>query len=145
RCLERDRKNRLHDIADARIVLEEIARGGGKPEPVSAPVVLPRRTPWLLIAASAVAALAIGLVIGKWMSSSPVPASSSGTVRLVIPMPRGVRSVGEPSVAPDGSFVVFAGVSGSGSRHVYIQRLNESAPRQIERTEGARGPFVSPD
>ena len=36
RCLERDRKNRLHDIADARIVLEEVMRGGGSDEPVAA-------------------------------------------------------------------------------------------------------------
>ncbi len=37
RCLERDPRRRLHDIADARIVLEEVAEGVGDDLPAPAP------------------------------------------------------------------------------------------------------------
>jgi hypothetical protein len=143
RCLERDRKNRLHDIADARIVLEEVARGGGKDETV-APA-RERRTAWPMVGAVAIAALAIGVAIGKFVTTSPPPTPSSGTVRLVVPFPQGVNIVGYPAVAPDGSFVVFEGATASGSNSIYFQRLDESAPKKIERTEGAHFPFVSGD
>src|SRR5262245_6040768 len=53
RCLERDRRNRLHDIADARIVIEEVMRGGS-PETVAAAAPAARPPMWLLALASAV-------------------------------------------------------------------------------------------
>jgi serine/threonine protein kinase len=101
RCLERDRKNRLHDIADARIVLEEVARDGGKVE-VSAPVAARSRAWWPIVVGAVAVALAFGA--GRWASPAPVTADSN-TIRLVIPRPPGVTSVSEPAVAPNGSFV----------------------------------------
>ncbi len=146
RCLERDRKNRLHDIADARIVLDEVARGGGREEPAAAPgAVRPSRTPRLMAAAGVIAALTIGVFLGRSMAPEPPAGSSGGTVRLVIPQPRGVTEVSQPAVASDGRFVVFVGRSGSKSQQLYIQHLDQSAPRAIERTDGASQPFVSPD
>ena len=142
RCLERDRKNRLHDIADARIVLEEIARGGAKEETV-VPVQASRR-PWWLLGAAAVALLALAFLAGRW-TASPSTATTGGTVRLTIHKPAGVTYVGSPAVAPDGSFVVFVGRSGSKGQRLYLQRLDQTAPQAIERTEGASQPLVSPD
>jgi serine/threonine-protein kinase len=141
RCLERDRKNRLHDIADARIVLEEVARDGGKVE-VAAPVAARSRAWWPIVVGAVAVALAFGA--GRWASPAPVTADSN-TIRLVIPRPPGVTSVSEPAVAPNGSFVVFVGASGARSQRLYIQRLNETYPRPIERTEGATLPIISVD
>jgi hypothetical protein len=45
RCLERNPKNRLHDIADARIVIDEVLVGDAQ-EPVAAPAAGPQRS-WL--------------------------------------------------------------------------------------------------
>ena len=141
RCLERDRKNRLHDIADARIVLEEVARDGGKAENAP-PAATPSRA-WWPLAVGAVA-LVLAFVAGQWASSGPVT-TGTRSIRLVIPRPAGVTDVGEPAVSPDGSFVVFVGAAGARSRQLYIQRLNEISPRPIERTEGASMPLVSFD
>jgi len=145
RCLERDRKNRLHDIADARIVLEEVARDGGKVEAAPA-AARPSRAWWpILIGAVAVALAFAG---GRWASPAPAAASSS-VIRLVIPKPPGVTYVEQPAVSPDGSSVVFVGVglgatSAKGGR-LYLHRLNELSPRAIEGTEGAVLPVISPD
>jgi Tol biopolymer transport system component len=66
-------------------------------------------------------------------------------VRLVIPTPKGVTAVGGAAVSPDGSFVVFAGRTGTKSQQLYLQQLDQTAPKPIERTEGASQPFVSAD
>ena len=50
----------------------------------------------------------------------------------------------EPAVAPDGSFVVFVGENPTGQR-LFLQRLDESSSRPIDRTEGAYRPVISPD
>ena len=144
RCLERDRKNRLHDIADARIVLEEIASGGAKGEPVNAVPATKNRRMWLIAGAAGLALFALGLAGGQWTARRPATSGNAKTIRLVIPRPKGVNYVGVPAVAKDGSFVVFHGQSGALSQ-LYIQRLDESAPHVIERTEGAGPPLISPD
>jgi serine/threonine-protein kinase len=146
RCLERDRKNRLHDIADARIVLEEIARGGTQPElPRTVAVASASRVRWIAAGAALAAVLALGVVIGRYTLTAPAVASAGGAIRLVIPRPPGVTAVGEPAVAPDGSFVVFTATSGSSNRQLYVQRLDQSAPRAIDRTDGASLPLISTD
>ena len=146
RCLERDRKNRLHDIADARIVLEEVMRGGGKEEPaVTAPPPAAGKSRGVIFAAGAIAALALGIALGRWTMPTPATAPTAPTVRLVVPKPNGVTNVGEPAVAPDGSFVVFVGRSGTKATQLYVQRLDQTAPTAIERTEGAAEPFLSFD
>ena len=146
RCLERDRKNRLHDIADARIVLEEVARTGGREAtPAVATVAAPRKTPWLWFGIAAAAALVAGILIGKAMTPAAPAGNSSSLVRFNITLPRGVAEVADPAIAPDGSFVVFRGTSAAGADALYIQRLNEVAPKLIERSENARLPFISFD
>ena len=82
--------------------------------------------------ATLAAALIIGAIVGRSTSSSPpAVAPGAGTIRLVVPVPPGVTDVREPAASPDGRFVVFAGVSGSRSRQLYIQRLDESAPHHV--------------
>ncbi len=146
RCLERDRRNRLHDIADARIVLEEIARGGATadtpgPVPAARPAGRARR---LAGAAAAAAVFALGIASGRWMAPGP-PASGAGTIRLVVPTPPGVTTVRTPAVAPNGRSVVFVGRSSSMGSRLYLQRLDQSAPVAIDRTDGAALPGFSAD
>jgi Tol biopolymer transport system component len=145
RCLERDRKNRLHDVADARIVLEEIQRGGPVAS-VAARSAPARRSPPLWIAASVVlAALAVGVLAGRYGRESTTGAASTlRTMRLALSKPNGIESVNDPVAAADGTFVVFVGITGSQSK-LYVHRLDEIEPRPMRGTEGATTPFLSPD
>jgi serine/threonine-protein kinase len=146
RCLERDRKNRLHDIADARIVLDEIGRGeAGDVLPVSAQVAGTRRGAqawtWPVLA---LAALGLGAFAGHalWPSTAAPPAAA--LTRFVVPAPASVTAINAPAMPPDGSFVVFEG-SSAGQQRLFVQRFDEVAPRALEKTEGASQPFVSFD
>ena len=144
RCLERDRKNRLHDIADARIVLEEVARGVEGDAPAVVPAAKSGPARWVIGAAFA-GVFAVGLLGGRLVAPSTDVDAGADVVRLVVPAPRGVTNVSAPAVSPDGRFVVFVGQRGSADRQLYIQHIDESAPRAVARTDGAAEPFVSPD
>jgi eukaryotic-like serine/threonine-protein kinase len=146
RCLERDRRNRLHDIADARIVLDEIAKGVPEPQP---PASAPRRSlalPWWIAASLVVIVIAAvaGAVAGRRFLAAPEAPPNQPAITFTIPAPTGVRGLLQPAVAPDGTFAVFAGVSGS-QQQLYLQRFDEVTPRVIARTEGANEPVISPD
>jgi serine/threonine-protein kinase len=55
-----------------------------------------------------------------------------------------VAEIWAPAVAADGSFAVYEGRT-EGNSVLYLHRFDEMAPRLIEGTEGATGPFISPD
>lgn len=48
-------------------------------------------------------------------------------------------------LSPDGSRVVFVSRSADGTAHLNARRLDESEATELAGTEGARGPFFSPD
>jgi hypothetical protein len=148
RCLVRDPKRRLRDIGEARIALQEIVAGGPETEPPQgAPVAVTspgRRTAVLAVGGVLLAAIALaaGFVLGGRRDAS---APTSGrTIRFTLAPPGGVEEIWAPSVAPDGSFVVYEGRTG-GKSTLVLQRFDEMTPRVLQGTEGAYGPFISPD
>jgi eukaryotic-like serine/threonine-protein kinase len=144
RCLERKPKDRLHDIADARIVLDDlIARPHETPladqhQPV-APV-LPRRrvlrTMAWVAAGVAIGALLTGLLARTWFASKP-PA---------LPSIRWITYSGNSHAAGmsrDGRFVVFSSTRGGISR-IWLKQL--ATGEEIALTSGNdTGPRISPD
>jgi len=150
RCLERDPKRRLRDIGEARIALQEIVAGGpgddATPGTAGAASPLMRRPAVVVAAVALTAAVALiaGFVLGgRRAADAPGPASDR-TVRFALQPPPGVEEIWAPAVAPDGSFAVYEGRA-AGRSALYLHRFDEMAPRLIEGTEGASGPFVSPD
>ncbi|MFQ5744114.1 MAG: protein kinase [Acidobacteriota bacterium] len=149
RCLQKDAHHRLHDIADARIELQE-ARGevGGNGAPVAAgPAVATPRTRqlrfWQLFAA---AALTIALVLGirqvGWRGQ-PQPVRR---IPMAIP-PEIIPSVGYApilDISPDGQSVVYT-ASQDGDTILYRQSLDALEPSKIAGTQAAYSPFFSPD
>ena len=149
RCLERNPKDRLHDIADARIELLEAMSPAREPglEP-SAPQSAPRRGSsswWTLVAA---VALALGLAAGWFARPAPV---RPPLVRASILAPEGTELVtigdaaGPVAVSPDGSQLAFTARDGAGVTLLYVQSLAAAKARVIPASEGARFPFWSPD
>jgi serine/threonine protein kinase len=87
RCLEKDRRTRVADIAAARFALDEHASLGGSPTP------LPPRPLWRRVVSSVAAALVTSAVVGAgvWFATRPAPPRVSrlalaplGTVALTI-------------------------------------------------------------
>ncbi|MCP5110586.1 MAG: serine/threonine-protein kinase [bacterium] len=135
RCLERDRKDRLHDIADARLELADTAddRSVAKPPPER------RLVPWAVVAVVlAAAAFLTGIYTGREPSESEV-------VRFEIPPPEDGSFYRGPAISPDGRTVVFASTTPDLGRRLWVRRLDRPAAELLEGTEGGYSPFWSPD
>ena len=77
RCLERSPKNRLHDVADARLVLDDLiaGRGDGAGTASAGPATTAPGRRWTTVALWSVAALLAGVAVGRFL---PVDAGSGG-------------------------------------------------------------------
>lgn len=149
RCLDREPKRRLRDIGEARIVLGSAPLGSavlqdGGPRPPAA--AWRGRAAWgLAIVMAVVAGVAI------WNSRRAAAPSPPRTVRFALTLPPDESlTFGElgdsPAVAmsPDGARVVYVARRGRSSQ-LYVRDLHRMVARLLAGTEGAKGPFFSPD
>ncbi len=153
-CLTKDPNDRLQDIGDARIELAE-----AKAEMSRAPIAVPERAGdgprrgrrreraiWMILGAVAGAILA-GLAIRIAILSSPEAPSFPYRFEMRLPpeAPICAHSFLSPMVlSPDGSLMVYVGVS-DGVRRLYVRPRDRLEARPLDGTEGAEGPFFSPD
>jgi eukaryotic-like serine/threonine-protein kinase len=145
RCLQKDSKQRLRDIGDARISLDEVLSGAPDSSLAAAarvPAPLWRRTlPWALFGATAVA-----LTIFAWAyqrtTISPPPAQ---VLRYQI-LPPGKTSFGPYSaISPDGRHLAFTAAAQDGRTLLWVRDLDRLEARPLAGTEGAANPFWSAD
>ena len=143
-CLERDPKQRLHDVADARIVLDELQRGPSESAtPAAAAPGVAR--PWRTAAALALAVL-VGLGAGYWLRR-PTVAPIAERWLLAIPDGLTVSVTDHPQLAlsRDGRLQVAVVIGARGTDRLLLRRSGELEPHLVPDTDGARGPFFSPD
>ena len=139
RCLERNPKQRLHDIADARLQVDDALAGRGEVAPLHvAPIV--RRRSWLFWLAIPAIGLA-GLLAGIWMR----PSVSAAPVRLSIALPSGEQATTVPAISRDGRMVAYAAGRSDSLSRLYIRELGNFTSRVVSDSGGARYPFFSPD
>jgi serine/threonine-protein kinase len=148
RCLEKKRDRRLHDIADARLDLEEALAA---PFAESAPVAAPRRRPFLLwtgLGAGLILGVAGTSLIARW--TRPAPASppvarffiDSATVGTDPKQREAFPS--SIAIAHDCSLVAYTtGVTGTVLRARRLDQLEDAVMTGTE--TGAFSPFFSPD
>jgi len=148
RCLERNPKNRLHDIADARIVLDDLIAGRPGDEAKGAAPAPARRTA-RTTAAWVGTLLVVGAAAGfaGWQAR-PSGAAPPEPLRLSIQLAAEQEIlVGGNSIlafSPDGRSLVFAGRSG-GRQNLFRRDLGGAVAVPIPGTDGADAPFFSPD
>src|ERR1700691_1483098 len=120
RCLEKDPKNRLRDIGDARYLMQETA------VPTSA---LPARAPLPWIAAALFAAIAAitGFVAWKHLREE-----RPALTKLSFPAPdQGFEPIFPTvSVSPDGRRIAFVAMTGN-KPGIWVRNLGDSTPRQL--------------
>ena len=150
RCLVKDPRERIRDIGDVRLALtgafETASPNSTNPEsPIPKPVSAWRHRLVWAVAAAALAAAAVLMLWAPWRAEKPV---DRPLVRLEVDLGADVSlpalSVAGSHVAisPDGSRLVYA--SGTPSK-LYTRRLDQSTATELPGTEGALGPFFSPD
>jgi Tol biopolymer transport system component len=149
RCLARDVSHRLHDLADARIELDEALAKPGSPatEPESTRRLSRREAAaWLLAAASIVIAAAL------WTLNRPAPVVREAVPVLRVPLalPADLRFTSpDPAtrfvLSPDGTRLALVAADARGTPMLWIRPLNATGAHPIPGTEGASFPFWSPD
>ncbi len=147
RCLDKDRKRRLHAIGEARIAIEEyLADPAAASVLISTPTVAPqplwqRALPWAVAGV-----FALAFVVSLWSPwSSPTPPSPLRLEVKVSPDEPLFTGTGAAAVlSPDGKTLAYVAESG-GTRRLYLRPLDQLEATLLSGTEGARDPFFSPD
>src|SRR5271166_123989 len=142
RCLQKDERRRLHDIADARIELEETM--AAPPEPAIVPT--PRR--WSRAIFAALLLGMVSLLVFLWAvrhrseKTAAEPSAADTRITRLTDIPGLAES---PALSPDGKSVAFTASLG-GKRQVFVQLIAGGAPLQITRdTVDHESPRWSPD
>ena len=147
RCLDRNPRNRLHDVADARIVLEEVLRGGAGPESPAPSTPGPR--PWPAALPWAVAALAVagatGVALRQRGAQPPAPRPLT-TFGILVPEDYFLSLSQTPllDLSADGRTLLFA-AQGKRASSLFRRSFDRMAVSRIEGTESAENPALSPD
>ena len=142
RCLRKSARSRLHDIADARIELEETpTEPADASESVPATPQYRERLAWLGVAAFALSTLvlALALVLETPQESQPI--------RFAVPPPADVARFSHVqfAVSPDGRSLAFVGITADRRRLLGVRPLDSNEVRLLPGTDDAVFPFWSPD
>jgi serine/threonine protein kinase len=133
RCLEKDPKNRLRDIGDARYLMQETA--------VSTPA-LPKRAPlpWIVAVLFATIAAITGFLAWKHLREE-----RPALTKFSFPAPDHFEPIFPTvSVSPDGRRIAFVVIAGN-QPGIWVRNLGDSTPRKLADVSGASTPFWSPD
>ncbi|MBK9239462.1 MAG: serine/threonine protein kinase [Acidobacteria bacterium] len=144
-CLERDRKNRLQAIGDARRLLTEFAPVDAVASAATPSSGLLKWAPWITAAAA--------LAVAALLFLRPAPGNDGDVTRFTVTPPPGHTlpssfDSGTMAISPDGRAIVFVAQSGSGTTAqtaLWVRAIDSFAWRKLDNTEGARQPFWSPD
>jgi hypothetical protein len=132
KCLEKNADRRLHDIADARIEIEDAC--------AAAPAASPGKRRWPAAVAVAAAAVALAIVVANRASlwpASPAPEVTVKRLQIRLPeagplarpssMPLGLAQL-SMAIAPDGARLAYV-LEQQGVTRLYLHGLDRS-PRQ---------------
>jgi len=150
RCLQKDPKQRLRDIGDARISLDEVL--SGTPDPSLAGAAGISTLVWrrALILGFGTLLLGAGVAgVAVWIMKPMPPPPPQPVTRAVINLPPGQQLAGLESgpalaLSPDGTHLAYVATQG-GTQQIYLRAIDSFEARPIPGTEGAVNPFFSPD
>jgi serine/threonine protein kinase len=145
-CLEKDRKQRLRDIGDVELLLDQAPSAHGA------------RQPWVWIAAATLAsALAVIVGIGWWRATRPAPYSLVRISADLSPIQQNryrldsetTLASGQPgthlALSPDGRRLATGVLDADGQVRLATRRLDEKTFAPLRGAENASSPFFSPD
>jgi serine/threonine protein kinase/Tol biopolymer transport system component len=142
RCLQKDAKQRLRDIGDARIALDEVLSGPEQTPPDSTVSPAKQWRLWIASGIACVFVLATALLASLYFHEKP-PAGE--VTRFEILPPEKVAAL-DLALSPDGRKLAFIGIGPDGQPRVWLRSLETLEARPLDGTEGADGwPFWSPD
>ncbi len=143
RCLVKDRRNRIADIAVALYVLDHQA--DTMPTHAASAAPLAHRPSWQRMAALTTGALTVAVLGGAmvWLATRPAPPAVTRTA-ITTSGPAALARQGSDravAITPDGSRVIYRG-----NNRLLVRALNQLEPTMLTGLGPApRGVFISPD
>jgi len=145
RCLQREPKQRLRDIGDARLLLEDAAPAPATPPTGAAAARAPRwreGLAWALATAGLATAVALG-----WTLLAPAPEAPLTYFSIAMPADETLAFIDVPALAlsPDGRTLAFTVSTRSGQTMIEVRPFDQTEARPVPGTENGTAPFFSPD
>jgi Tol biopolymer transport system component/predicted Ser/Thr protein kinase len=137
-CLEKDRKDRLASISDARRLLTENV--AATPVAMAARPIRKHPLVWAL-ALIAIASLVFAVVAVQMRPA----AVEKTTARFTIPLPPGAEITSYPAITSDGRTVAYVTQQGTDDSQLYLRDLHSFESRAVAGASGAREPLFSTD
>ena len=148
-CLAKDPADRLQSAHDLKLQLEWIASGGAQAGAApAAPPAKKSRSVAFQIGLAILAALAGGVatkLVTRGASSGGPPVYAAFTPPEGASFSSNVDSPLPLAISPDGSTVAFCARTGEGPDMLWVRSIAGNDARVLPGTEGAQGPFFSPD
>ncbi|MBZ5572364.1 MAG: serine/threonine-protein kinase [Acidobacteriia bacterium] len=147
RCLEKDPRRRLQAIGEARIAVQDTLTA---PKETSSSATAARSSgpsksvvPWAI---AAILTVALGLALAAWWNERGRPAQAEVQFELGLAPGDSLNLEGHSPIAisPDGTQVAYALHHGS-TTQLYVRSLDRLDATPVAGTDGAYGPFFSPD
>ncbi len=140
RTLKKDPRQRLADIHDAKIEIEEALAGVETPAnaPSASSSASKARLAWSLAVAALIAAGALGFPAARYFRQT-----APSEMRLEITTPPTTRPT-DFALSPDGRSIVFS-VTSDGVPRLWLRGLDKTDAQPLPGTEGATVPFWSAD
>jgi serine/threonine protein kinase/Tol biopolymer transport system component len=140
RCLSKDARQRLHDIADARL---EIESASSEPAVETRQQSVSKRR-WVFASLFAVVIAAAAFMAGRWINSRTSEAPTLWTSILPPEKPFG-DVVPAAMLSPDGRALAFQAPNAAGQEVIWVRPLDSGVARALPGTEDSRELFWSPD
>ena len=148
RCLDKNPRDRLRDIGDARVEFEQALTGplreysGVRPTRTAASRWKWRGLQWAVVIGSLAVTTALVLT---WQPRRSLPSTRVSRFAIVLPPTTSPTISGidsDVAITPDGSRLVYVGGNGT---QLFVRPLDALEPVTIATGDSTRGPFVSPD
>jgi serine/threonine-protein kinase len=152
RCLQKDPRQRLQAIGDARISIDEVLAGAPEPSSVAVQTAARPSIPaWRRFLPWTIAALLAAALVAAILTLRPSTNSSTQKpieLTLALPTDQKLALANGPAsaISPDGSRITYvAQQSAADTGQLYIRELDHSSPVALEGVTLAAAPFFSPD
>jgi Tol biopolymer transport system component len=143
RCLEKDPKRRLHDIADARIEIDDALAAPATVAAAEARPPVPRgMLRWVAIGAAIfVSVVVIATSVALYFRRG---AARPQVARFQV-LPQAEGSISAVALSADGRRLAFVGLGADGQQRLWVRPVDSLEVQALAGTEGGALPFWSPD
>ncbi len=147
RCLVKDKLQRLQDIGNARVEIQDVSDG----DPASSLLLtmaargtgsVQRRFSRAILGVTGTLAI-VAIIVGVWSLNMRV--SDPIVTRLTISLPFGYELTSAPAISPDGQLVAYTAWHDEDESGLFVRALNEYGHRLLVESDKPAYPFFSPN